>query len=62
MDMLARRGAGEAMAPIAIGVTGNRLWLQDITLRRVFVIDIINSLIKLHMFLLMNILLKMNII
>jgi len=33
------RGPGEAMAPIAIGVNGNRLWLQDITLRRVFVID-----------------------
>ena len=33
------RGPGEAMGPRAIGVNGNSLWLQDITLKKIFTID-----------------------
>lgn len=33
------RGPSEALAPSAIGVNSNSLWLQDITLNKVFTID-----------------------
>ncbi len=33
------RGPGEAIGPRAIGVNGNSLWLQDITLKKTFTID-----------------------
>ncbi|MGV8096466.1 MAG: BF3164 family lipoprotein [Mangrovibacterium sp.] len=45
------RGPGEAMGPRAIGVNGNSLWLQDITLKKVFTIDkrkAINTITPVH--------------